>query len=121
MRLLAKKLGVDLNEVTPTGPNGTVSRDDVEQAAVRRGARTWPPTGGTAPRHGGERETRVPVRGVRRATAAAMVASAFTAPHVTVFQTVDVSAMMALRERIAARPEFAGIKVSPLRWWRRRS
>ena len=62
----------------------------------------------------GERETRVPVRGVRKHTAAAMVASAFTAPHVTVFQTVDVTAMMELRERIAARPRVRGVKVSPL-------
>jgi 2-oxoisovalerate dehydrogenase E2 component (dihydrolipoyl transacylase) len=115
VRLLAKNLGVDLHEVTPTGPNGTVSRVDVEQAANGVGAASAAaaPTP-TAPRHGAERETRVPVRGVRRATAAAMVASAFTAPHVTVFQTVDVSAMMELRERISARREFAGIKVSPL-------
>jgi pyruvate dehydrogenase E2 component (dihydrolipoamide acetyltransferase) len=115
VRLLAKSLGVDLSAVTPTGPNGTVSRVDVEQAANGPGAvSTVGATSRSAPRPGGERETRVPVRGVRRATAAAVVASAFTAPHVTMFQTVDVSAMMALRERIAARPEFAGIKVSPL-------
>jgi 2-oxoisovalerate dehydrogenase E2 component (dihydrolipoyl transacylase) len=115
VRLLAKNLGVDLHEVIPTGPNGTVSRVDVEQAAngASAGSTGAGPTRAT-PRHGAERETRVPVRGVRRATAAAMVASAFTAPHVTVFQTVDVSAMMALRERIAARREFSGIKVSPL-------
>jgi pyruvate dehydrogenase E2 component (dihydrolipoamide acetyltransferase) len=56
----------------------------------------------------------VPVQGVRKHMAAAMVTSAFTAPHVTVFQTVDVSAMMQLRERIAARAEFSGVKVSPL-------
>jgi pyruvate dehydrogenase E2 component (dihydrolipoamide acetyltransferase) len=43
-----------------------------------------------------------------------MVASAFTAPHVTEFLTVDVTRMMKLRERLAARPEFAGVKVSPL-------
>ncbi|HJX43360.1 MAG TPA: dihydrolipoamide acetyltransferase family protein, partial [Geodermatophilus sp.] len=57
---------------------------------------------------------RIPVKGVRRATAAAMVASAFTAPHVTEFLTVDVTRMMKLRSRTAARPEFAGVKVSPL-------
>src|SRR3712207_2593039 len=43
-----------------------------------------------------------------------MVASAFTAPHVTEFLTVDVTRMMKLRARIAARPEMAGVKVSPL-------
>jgi pyruvate dehydrogenase E2 component (dihydrolipoamide acetyltransferase) len=43
-----------------------------------------------------------------------MVASAFTAPHVTEFLTVDVTRTMKLRTRLAARPEFAGVKVSPL-------
>ena len=61
-----------------------------------------------------EAETRIPIKGVRKHTAAAMVASAFTAPHVTEFITVDVSEMMELRTRIAARREFAGVKVSPL-------
>jgi pyruvate dehydrogenase E2 component (dihydrolipoamide acetyltransferase) len=51
---------------------------------------------------------------VRKHTAAAMVSSAFTAPHVTEFVTVDVSATMELRDRIAARRDFAGVKVSPL-------
>jgi pyruvate dehydrogenase E2 component (dihydrolipoamide acetyltransferase) len=60
------------------------------------------------------RETRIPVKGVRKHTAAAMVTSAFTAPHVTEFLTVDVTRMMKLRTRLAARPELAGIKVSPL-------
>jgi 2-oxoisovalerate dehydrogenase E2 component (dihydrolipoyl transacylase) len=60
------------------------------------------------------RETRIAVKGVRKNTAAAMVASAFTAPHVTEFITVDVSPMMELRERIQGRSEFRDIKVSPL-------
>src|SRR5206468_11213686 len=62
----------------------------------------------------GERETRVPIRGVRKHTAAAMVASAFTAPHVTEFVTFDMTATMELRDRVAARREFRDIKVSPL-------
>jgi pyruvate dehydrogenase E2 component (dihydrolipoamide acetyltransferase) len=61
-----------------------------------------------------EAETRIAIKGVRKHTAAAMVASAFTAPHVTEFITADVSEMMELRTRIAARREFAGVKVSPL-------
>ena len=107
VRLLAKTLGVDLESVTPTGPNGSVSRADVEAAAVDS-------TVASAPQQTAARETRVPIRGVRKLTAAAMVTSAFTAPHASLYQTVDVSAMMELRQRIAARPEFAGIKVSPL-------
>jgi len=107
VRKLAKTLGVDLAEVAATGPNGTVSRDDVQAAA---GGATEPARS-TRP---GARETRIPIKGVRKHMAAAMVASAFTAPHVAEFITVDVSAMMALRERVAARREFAGVKVSPL-------
>jgi pyruvate dehydrogenase E2 component (dihydrolipoamide acetyltransferase) len=60
------------------------------------------------------RETRIPIRGVRKHTAAAMVASAFTAPHVTEFITIDVTPMMELRERVAARSEFRDVKASPL-------
>ncbi len=105
VRKLAKDLGVDLGAVAATGPNGTVSRADVEQAARPVPAATIASTG---------RETRVPVRGVRKHTAAAMVASAFTAPHVTEFVTVDVTPTMELRDRVAARPEFRDVKLSPL-------
>ena len=108
VRKLAKTLGVDLSSIIATGPNGTISRDDVQQAA----AQTAVPTSGFAVGPGAE--TRIPIRGVRKHTAAAMVASAFTAPHVTEFITVDVTEMMELRKRVAARAEFAGLKVSPL-------
>lgn len=105
VRKLAKDLGVDLDEVAPTGPHGTVTRDDIQSAVGQtQRPRTTQTTG----------ETSIPVRGVRRATAEAMVRSAFTAPHVTLFQTIDISATMELRDRVAARPEFAGIKLSPL-------
>jgi 2-oxoisovalerate dehydrogenase E2 component (dihydrolipoyl transacylase) len=110
VRKLAKTLGVDLDDLTPTGPHGTISRDDVRSAAE--------PAGADAPAEAADRasrrETRIPIKGVRKHTAAAMVASAFTAPHVTEFVTVDVSATMALRDRVAARPEFRDVKVSPL-------
>jgi pyruvate dehydrogenase E2 component (dihydrolipoamide acetyltransferase) len=105
VRKLAKTLGIDIGQVRPTGPNGTVSRADVTMAAETNGRPAARPSGG---------ETRIPVKGVRKHTAAAMVSSAFTAPHVTEFVTVDVSAMMALRDQVAARPEFRGVKVSPL-------
>jgi pyruvate dehydrogenase E2 component (dihydrolipoamide acetyltransferase) len=108
VRKLAKTLGVDLTDVTPTGPNGTISRDDVETAA------SAPAPARSAAPAAGERETRVPIKGVRKHTAAAMVASAFTAPHVTEFVTFDVTATMELRDRVAARREFRDIKVSPL-------
>ncbi len=108
VRKLAKTLGVDLSSVVPTGPNATVSRDDVQAAAsgIATAETSVPAAVG--------RETRIPIKGVRKHTAAAMVASAFTAPHVTEFITCDVSAMMDLRDRVAARREFADVKVSPL-------
>ena len=110
VRKMAKTLGVDLAGITPTGPNGTITREDVAAAADSTAAeeQTRPP------RAAGERETRVAVKGVRKHTAAAMVASAFTAPHVTEFVTVDVTATMDLRDRVAARREFRDVKVSPL-------
>jgi pyruvate dehydrogenase E2 component (dihydrolipoamide acetyltransferase) len=108
VRKLAKDLGVDLGSVTPTGPNGTISREDVQSAA--NGVAPAAPSRADV----GARETRIPIKGVRKHTAAAMVASAFTAPHVTEFVTCDVTAMMELRDRVAARREFRDVKVSPL-------
>jgi len=105
VRKLAKTLGVDLTSVTPTGPHGTISRDDVQSAA--NGVAPAAPRPGT-------RETRVPIKSIRKHMAAAMVASAFSAPHVTEFLTCDVTATMQLRDRVAGHPEFAGIKLSPL-------
>ncbi len=109
VRKLAKELGVELSVLTGTGAGGTISRADVEAAAA--GA-TLAVTDAGDDRS--RRETRVPVRGVRKHTAAAMVASAFTAPHVTEFVTVDVTPTMELRQRVQAMPELAGVKVSPL-------
>ena len=109
VRKLAKSLGVDLAGLTPTGPNGTISREDVTQAGDAAAAPSARPA-----RSAPGRETRLPIKGVRKHTAAAMVASAFTAPHVTEFVTVDVTATMDLRDRVAARRDFGGVKVSPL-------
>jgi 2-oxoisovalerate dehydrogenase E2 component (dihydrolipoyl transacylase) len=109
VRKLARDLGVDLRGIHGTGPNGTVSRADVE--AVSEGV-SGPPVGSDA--YGGSGDQRIPVSGVRKAMAQAMVASAFTAPHVTEFVTVDVTPTMDLLTRLRAMPEFAGVKVSPL-------
>jgi 2-oxoisovalerate dehydrogenase E2 component (dihydrolipoyl transacylase) len=122
VRKLAKNLGVDLDAIEPTGPNGTVSREDVTEAAAAASddsrvdsyassGQQYPTTRGAGDH---SLETRVPIKGVRKHTAAAMVASAFTAPHVTEFVTCDVSAMMELRDRVAGRREFREVKVSPL-------
>jgi 2-oxoisovalerate dehydrogenase E2 component (dihydrolipoyl transacylase) len=114
VRKLAKTLGVRLAEVRPTGPNGTISRADVEAAASQGGGATVTALPTRAAGGAQERETRIPVKGVRKHTAAAMVGSAFSAPHVTEFVTVDVTATMDLRDRVAARREFRDVKVSPL-------
>jgi pyruvate dehydrogenase E2 component (dihydrolipoamide acetyltransferase) len=90
-----------------------ITRADVEAAASGTAASPQPFDGGAARETAG-REERIPIKGVRKHTAAAMVESAFTAPHVTEFLTVDVTRMMKLRARLAARPELAGVKVSPL-------
>ncbi|WP_431945501.1 dihydrolipoamide acetyltransferase family protein [Actinacidiphila sp. bgisy167] len=123
VRKLAKDLGVDLATVTPTGPQGTITREDVQRAAAPAAAPAAPAqstAAGTAaapaaqaPAAGGL-ETRVPIKGVRKATAAAMVASAFTAPHVTEFVTFDITRTMRLVQELKTDPAFAGLKVSPL-------
>ncbi len=110
IRKLAKDLGVDLQEVQPTGLAGEITRDDVirqaSQASVFRNIQTpeWPQV----------REDRIPVKGVRKAIAQAMVRSAFTAPHVGLFVDVDATRTMEFVKRLKASPDFAGIKVSPM-------
>ena len=110
VRKLAKTLGVDLTAVAATGPGGTISRADVEGAVTDFGS-SRP---GTRAEDSRIRETRTPIKGVRKHTAAAMVSSAFTAPHVTEFLTLDMSATMELRDRVAGRREFRDVKISPL-------
>jgi len=110
IRKLAKDLDVDLAEVTATGPIGDVTRDDVlrqaQQASVFRNLQTpeWPE----------DREERIPVKGVRKAIASAMVQSAFTAPHVSVFSDINATRTMEFVKRLKASPDFAGVRISPL-------
>jgi len=117
VRKLAKDLGIDLRSVHATRGDGVITREDVQhEADVRAGslpAGSAAPAGAAGPVDGA-REHRIPVTGVRRATAVAMVSSAFTAPHVTEFLTIDVTPLMELRERLKARPEFAGTNPTPL-------
>jgi 2-oxoisovalerate dehydrogenase E2 component (dihydrolipoyl transacylase) len=113
VRKLAKSLGVDLATVAATGPHGTITRADLERAGAPGPGGELGTTDGAVARSGA-RETRIPIKGVRKHTAAAMVTSAFTAPHVTEFITLDLTATMELRERVAARREFRDVKVSPL-------
>ncbi|WP_030017872.1 dihydrolipoamide acetyltransferase family protein [Streptomyces monomycini] len=122
VRKLAKDLGIDLATVTPTGPDGVITREDVHAAAAPAPAAEAPAAAAapaaTAPSPGSEavraRETRVPIKGVRKATAQAMVNSAFTAPHVTEFITVDVTRTMKLVQELKQDPDMAGLRVNPL-------
>jgi len=117
VRKLAKEHGIDLTVLHGTGPGGVVTRADVE-AVVRRTVVPEPEPAAsdspTAAQDRALRETRVPIKGVRKHTAAAMVSSAFTAPHVTEFLTIDMTPTMDLRSRVQAMPEMAGVKISPL-------
>ncbi|GAA1997025.1 dihydrolipoamide acetyltransferase family protein [Microbacterium ulmi] len=142
IRKLARDLGVDLAEVTPSGAAGEVTRDDVvrhaSQASVFRNIQTpeWPAVReetipvapevaavAVAPPVQGPalagpdaalREETIPVKGVRKAVASGMVLSAYTAPHVSVWTDVDATRTMEFVRRLKASPDFADIKVSPL-------
>ncbi len=134
IRKLARDLGVELAAVVPSGETGEVTRDDVlrhaSQASVFRNIETpeWPEvreetiavrdepaavvvTDRPAP---GAREESFPVKGVRKATSTAMVQSAYTAPHVSVWTDVDATRTMELVKRLKSSPDFADVKVSPL-------
>jgi len=122
VRKLAKDLGISLAELAGSGPEGSITRDDVQRAAatgtpvrsgysvVENGARAGHLTAAASP--GGEE--RIPIRGVRKHMAAAMVSSAFTAPHVTEFLQVDVTETMAAVSRVRELPEFAELRPSLL-------
>ncbi|KAA0962165.1 dihydrolipoamide acetyltransferase family protein [Microbacterium sp. ANT_H45B] len=141
IRKLARDLGVDLTTVTPTGADGEVTRDDVvthaQQASVFRNIETpeWgavreetvpapqsAPSGlarGLSPAApaataSDDRTESIPVKGVRKATSSAMVQSAYSAPHVTVWKEIDASRTMELVKRLKASPDYADIRVSPL-------
>ena len=117
VRLAAKELGVDLANVTATGARGQVTKQDLMNYVAHlsdvqhSGARQpfWQPA--TTP---GDRIERIPVRGVRKATAKAMVASAFSAPHVSIFVDVDASRTMEFVKRLKKSRHFEGVKVTPL-------
>ncbi|KJL22064.1 Dihydrolipoyllysine-residue acetyltransferase component of pyruvate dehydrogenase complex [Microbacterium oxydans] len=140
IRKLARDLGVDLTAVAPSGADGEVTRDDVmkhaSQASVFRNIETpeWGTVreetvpapqaapaglarGLTATRPSAaddDRTESIPVKGVRKATSSAMVQSAYSAPHVTVWKEIDATRTMELVKRLKASPDYADIKVSPL-------
>ncbi|MEU5719942.1 dihydrolipoamide acetyltransferase family protein [Streptomyces sp. NPDC020403] len=122
VRKLAKDLGIDLATVTPTGEGGVITREDVHAAAApapaeapaQAPAATAAPEPAAVPVAEAGRETRIPIKGVRKAMAQAMVGSAFTAPHVTEFVTVDVTRTMKLVAELREDKDMAGLRVNPL-------
>ncbi len=138
VRKLAKDLGVVLQDVLATGPGGIVTRDDVIAASQRSATvgssesdHFFPDESAQAPNNlnghmktpksqtfpgvtQDDATTRVPIRSVRKRTAEAMVSSAFTAPHVTVFNEVDMTETLALIEQLKASREWKDVRISPL-------
>lgn len=116
VRKIARDLGIDLADVVATGARGEVTREDLVSYQAQRDAELdkadtfWGKTG----RPQDQRIERIPVKGVRKATAKAMVESAFSAPHVSIFVDVDASRTMEFVKRLKASRDFEGIKVSPL-------
>ncbi|PTA44669.1 dihydrolipoamide acetyltransferase family protein [Micromonospora sp. RP3T] len=120
VRKLAKDLGVDLAALTGSGPLGSITREDVQRAASGTPAAepltvtAAATSAASAASFGADREQRIPVKGVRKLTAENMARSAFTAPHVTEFLTVDVTRAMKALDRLRDRREWRDVRVSPL-------
>lgn len=116
VRKIARDLGIDLADVVATGSRGEVTREDLVSYQAQRDAELDKADGfwGKAGRPQDQRVERIPVKGVRKATAKAMVESAFAAPHVSIFVDVDASRTMEFVKRLKASRDFEGIKVSPL-------
>ncbi|MDR6555382.1 dihydrolipoamide acetyltransferase family protein [Paenibacillus qinlingensis] len=130
VRKLAREKGITLAEVTPTGKHGRVTREDVEgfggagaaaAPAASEAASAPAAAGETAPAAApqqvvvGDRvEERTPFKGIRKIIANAMVKSVYTAPHVTLMDEIDVSALVALRTRTKPLAEKKGVKLTYL-------
>jgi pyruvate dehydrogenase E2 component (dihydrolipoamide acetyltransferase) len=115
VRKLARDLGVDLRRITPSSLDGTVTREDVQAAVASELSAGTGGAQATAPAdRAAVADRREPIKGVRKMMAQAMVDSAFTAPHVTEWITVDVTKTMKLVEKLKAHRDFRDVKVSPL-------
>jgi len=105
VRLLARQLGIPLDSVEGTGDRGFITRADLERVA-------GPEAEAATPVASDDESTLIPVTGVRKLTAQAMVASAFTAPHVTVFLQADVTPTVDLLERLRGEARFRGARLT---------
>lgn len=131
VRKLARDKGIDIRTVTGTGKGGRITREDVEGFVPGAGAGAAPSAaqaetggrqaaagagqaGGTQPAAGDLAEERVPLKGVRKVIAQAMAKSVYTAPHVTIMDEVEVSKLVAFRERTKPQAEKKGVKLTYL-------
>ncbi|MFA5890355.1 MAG: dihydrolipoamide acetyltransferase family protein [Actinomycetota bacterium] len=120
VRKLARELGIDVDTVAGTGPDGRVTREDVQNAAAA-GPSDAPAevavSSVRAPRARvveGAEDERIPVRAIRRSIAEKMVRSAFSIPHVTEWLQIDATQLTQLRRDLSTAPEAAEQKISPL-------
>lgn len=118
IRFVARADGIDLADVTPTGVHGQITRDDLQKYREARSVEALSPRPSlelesSTPRNTADEE-RSPIRGVRKHTAAAMVRSAFSAPHVTEFIDLDITPTMELLERLRQTKPFQGLRLTPL-------
>jgi pyruvate dehydrogenase E2 component (dihydrolipoamide acetyltransferase) len=123
-RRLARQLGVEIGRVPPTGLHGRVTTADVRSYQARGGAAAHAegpaPAPVPAPQHGpsppiaiprGGDEERIPLRGIRRRIAESMARSKRTAAHFTYVEEIDMTELVAVRERAKARAAERGVKL----------
>jgi len=129
-RRLARELGIEIGRVPPTGKHGRVTRDDVR--GYQSGGNGGEPHGNGGEPHGvtasrpvapaaapiaiapGGAEERIPLRGIRKRIAETMARSKSTAAHFTYVEEVDMTELVAVRERAKARAGERGVKLTYL-------
>lgn len=114
VRKLARDLGVDIQGIRGSGPNGRVMAEDVRQAATARTPAAPPAAPVSEPVASLDEIERVPLRGTRRVIAEHMVRSKFTAPHVTTMDEVEVSQLVSWRRQMLPIAQQQGIKLTYL-------
>ena len=118
-RRLARELGIEIGRVAPTGKHGRVTTNDVRAYQPNGGATSHdsaparPQHAPIAIAHGGDEE-RIPLRGIRKKISEAMARSVHTAAHFTYVEEVDMTEMVAVRERAKARAAERGVKLNYL-------
>jgi 2-oxoisovalerate dehydrogenase E2 component (dihydrolipoyl transacylase) len=109
-RKAARDRGIDLSSVTPSRADGVITTADVGSVGFDTGSFVPQEPGSTS----GKGERREPIKGLRKQMGQAMVDSAFTLPHVTIWTTIDVTRTSELVAQLKTDRDFAEIRVSPL-------